>query len=107
VTPRAVRAVRAAAPAAAGRLAAVLLGAASAAWAAAPLRHTGPADAALALSVICVWLGALRLAVGWIPRPADEFLASAPVRAWMSFQDLLRTSRADVSRGRAGGSRSA
>jgi hypothetical protein len=83
--------VTATASAVTGRLAAVLLGAASVAWAAVPLRHTGLATTALSVSVICVWFGALRLALGWIPRPADEFLASAPMRAWMSFQDLLRT----------------
>ncbi len=73
------------------RLAALLLGAASIAWAAAPLGHTGWARTALLIAIIAVAGGALRLAVADIPVPADRYFLNGWLRAWLSFLALLRT----------------
>lgn len=82
----AARALAAAGP----RLAAVLLGAACVAWTAVPPRHTGLAGVALAVSIIAVTAGALRLALADVPQPEEGFFASAPVRAWLTFLAVLR-----------------
>jgi hypothetical protein len=84
--PRALAAAGAAAP----RLAAVLLGAACVVWTAVPPRHTGLAGLALAVSIIAVTAGALRLALADVPQPEEGFFASAPVRAWLTFLAVLR-----------------
>jgi hypothetical protein len=73
------------------RLAALLLGAASVAWAAAPLRHGGLASTALVIAIIAVAGGALRLAFADIPVPADQYFLNGWLRAWLSFLALLRT----------------
>jgi hypothetical protein len=73
------------------RLAAPLLGAACVAWTAVPLRHTGWADIALAVSIIAVTAGALRLALADVPQPADEYFPSPAVRTWLLFLRVLRT----------------
>jgi hypothetical protein len=75
---------------AAPRLAAVLLGAASVAWAAVPLRPGGLAQATLIVSVIAVAAGALRLALADIPQPGDYFMLPAYLRAWVTFLAVLR-----------------
>jgi hypothetical protein len=73
------------------RLAALLLGAASIAWTAVPLRHTGLASTALVIAVIAVAGGALRLAFADIPVPDDQYFLGGWLRAWLSFLALLRT----------------
>jgi hypothetical protein len=82
--------VRAGVFAAAPRLAALLLGAACVGWTATPLLHSGLAGTALAVSIVAVTAGALRLAVLEVPQPEDEYLAPAPVRAWLTFLAVLR-----------------
>jgi hypothetical protein len=73
------------------RLAALLLGAACVAWAAAPLGPGGLAQTALTVSIITVAAGALRLALVDIPQPDDYFLQSSLLRSWLVFLGLLRT----------------
>ena len=73
------------------RLAAPLLGAACVAWAAAPLGHGGLAGTALAIAIVAVAAGALRLALADIPQPTDYFLLPGHLRAWLVFLGLLRT----------------
>jgi hypothetical protein len=73
------------------RLAALLLGAACVAWAAAPLGPGGLAQTALTVSIITVAAGALRLALVDIPQPDDYFLQSGYLRSWLIFLGLLRT----------------
>jgi hypothetical protein len=81
---------RAVAAAAAPRLAAILLGAACVAWAAIPLPHGGWPRVALAVAIVAVTAGALRLALADIPQPENEFFLSPPMRAWLTFLALLR-----------------
>jgi hypothetical protein len=78
------------ASAAGSRLAAMLLGAASIAWTATPLVHTGLAQTALVISIIAVVAGALRLAFADIPQPADQFFLPGYLRAWVTFLAMLR-----------------
>jgi len=73
------------------RLAALLLGAACVAWAAAPLGHDGLAQTALTISIVTVAAGALRLALVDIPEPEDLFLQPGYVRNWLVFLGVLRT----------------
>jgi hypothetical protein len=73
-----------------GRLAAVLLGAACVAWAAVPLPARGPAGLALALAILGVTAGALRLVLSAVPVPEDSYLLPAPLRLWLRFLELLR-----------------
>jgi hypothetical protein len=73
-----------------GRLAAVLLGAACVAWAAVPLPARGPGGLALALAVLGVTAGALRLVLSAVPVPEDSYLLPTPVRLWLRFLELLR-----------------
>jgi phosphatidylserine synthase len=68
----------------------VLLGAACVVWTAVPPRHTGLAGLALAVSIIAVVAGALRLALADVPQPEDGFFPSAPVRTWLTFLAVLR-----------------
>ncbi len=76
--------------AAAGRGAAVLLGAACVAWGAAPLIHTGYPDFALLLASLAVAIGALRLAMAAIPVPEDSHLLTAATHFWLRFLKILR-----------------
>lgn len=77
--------------AAAPRLAALLLGAACVAWTAVPPRHSGLAGTLLAVSIVAVTAGALRLALLDVPQPADEgFFLPAYVRGWLAFLRALR-----------------
>jgi hypothetical protein len=73
------------------RLAALLLGAACVAWSAAPLRHGGWPGVALAVAIIGVTGGGLRLALADVPEPDDAYLEPGYVRAWLNFLALLRT----------------
>jgi hypothetical protein len=73
------------------RLAAVLLGAASVAWAATPLRPGGLAQTVLIISIIAVLAAALRLAFQDIPQPDDYLLQPGYLRAWVTFLGVLRT----------------
>jgi hypothetical protein len=72
------------------RVAAILLGVAGVVWTATPLRHSGLAGLALGVSITAVTAGALRLALADVPEPANEYLLSSPVRAWLTFLALLR-----------------
>ena len=73
------------------RLAAVLLGAACVAWAAAPLPRGGWPATALTVAVIAVTAGGLRLALADVPESEDLYLLSGYQRAWANFLVLLRT----------------
>ncbi len=72
------------------RVAVCLLGAASVVWAAAPLVRTGLADWALALAIIGVAAGALRLVVSWVPVPEENYLLPTPARVVLRFLQALR-----------------
>ena len=72
------------------RGAAVLLGAGCVAWAAAPPVPKGLAGWALALAIIGVAAGGLRLALASVPVPEDNYLLPAPLRVWLRFLQLLR-----------------
>jgi hypothetical protein len=73
------------------RLAALLLGAASIAWTATPLLHTGLAQTALVVAIIAVAAGALRLAFADIPIPEERFYLSGWLQTWLTFLSVLRT----------------
>jgi hypothetical protein len=73
------------------RLAAALLGVACVVWTAVPWRGTGLAATVMVVASFCVVMSSLRLLIGWLPRPEHEFLASAPMRAWLWFHDAMRT----------------
>jgi hypothetical protein len=68
----------------------VLLGAGCVVWAAVPPAPSGWAGFALFLAILGVAAGALRLAVAAVPTPEDNYLLSAPVRAWLKFLEILR-----------------
>ena len=72
------------------RAAAVLLGAGSVVWAAAPLVHQGQANLALILAIAGVAGGALRLFLAGVPVPEDSFLLRPPLRAWLGFLQTVR-----------------
>jgi hypothetical protein len=72
------------------RGAAVLLGAAATAWAAAPLVHKGLANFTLFIAICGVVAGALRLALAGVPLPENSFLLPTPLRAWIRFVEILR-----------------
>ena len=72
------------------RAAAVLLGAGSVVWAAAPLVHQGQANLALILAIAGVAGGGLRLILAGVPVPEDSFLLPAPLQAWLRFLETLR-----------------
>jgi hypothetical protein len=91
-TPAKPVAPRAGIVAAAGsRLAAMLLGAACVLWTATPLLSAGWAKTALAVAVVAVLAGALRLAFADLPQPEDQFFLPGYVRAWLTFLTVLRT----------------
>lgn len=70
--------------------AAILLGAASAAWCATPPVHKGEAGVALFLVIACVTGSALRLAFYAVPLPEDSFLLPAAFKALISFLRAIR-----------------
>jgi hypothetical protein len=80
VTPRAAR----------PRAAALLLGAACVAWAAAPAVRPGWWNLALVFAVAGVAAGSLRLFLAEVPRPEDGFFLSLSARAWLAFLGALR-----------------
>jgi hypothetical protein len=84
--------VSAAAAARAGgpRIATLLLGAASVAWAAAPGVLTGWWNLALALAVVAVVASSLRLFLAEVPNPEDEYFLSPSARAWLLSLRALR-----------------
>lgn len=71
-------------------LAALLLGIACVAWSAAPFGHGGLARMALAVSIVAVTAGALRLALAGIPQPENVIMLPGYLRAWLLFRALLR-----------------
>ncbi|MGD0701835.1 MAG: hypothetical protein ABSA02_18370 [Trebonia sp.] len=73
------------------RLAALLLGAVSVAWSAAPPGPGGWPATALAVAIIAVTAGGLRLALADVPEPDDAYLQPSYIRAWLNFLALLRT----------------
>jgi hypothetical protein len=79
------------ASAAGSRLAALLLGAACLAWTATPLLSAGWARTALVVAIAAVAAAGLRLAFIDIPLPEDQYFVPGPVRAWLTFQSVLRT----------------
>jgi hypothetical protein len=76
--------------AAGARLAALLAGAASAAWAAVPLRGSGWAAFALVIAAACVIMGSARLALLEVPESDEVYFLSAPERMWHGFVALAR-----------------
>ena len=72
------------------RAAAVLLGAGSVVWAAAPLVHQGQANLALILAIAGVAGGALRLILAGVPVPEDSFLLPTALQVWLRFLETLR-----------------
>jgi hypothetical protein len=72
------------------RAAAALLAVVCVVWASVPWRASGIAPTLMILAALCAVLSALRLLVGWLPRPENEFLVSAPMRAWIWFHGVLR-----------------
>lgn len=76
--------------AAAPRAAALLLGAACVAWAAAPAVRVGWGNLALALAAAGVAASSLRLALAEVPDLEDEYFLPLPARAWLSFLRVLR-----------------
>jgi hypothetical protein len=72
------------------RLSAVLLGVVCLVWAAVPVRWGGVAPWVLAVAVAAIAFSVLRLLLGWLPRPENEFLVSGPMRAWLWFHDAMR-----------------
>ena len=72
------------------RLAAILLGAACVIWAATPLLAVGWAKTALAVAIVAVLAGALRLAFAELPQPEDQFFLPGYLRAWLTFLSVLR-----------------
>ncbi|HEX6447947.1 MAG TPA: hypothetical protein VF060_00615 [Trebonia sp.] len=72
------------------RVAALLLGAASLAWAAAPQVLTGWWGLALTLAVVAVAASSLRLFLTEVPNPEDEYFLSPLARAWLVSLRALR-----------------
>jgi hypothetical protein len=72
------------------RLAALLLGAACVAWAAAPLERAAWPTVALIVAIVAVTAGGLRLALADVPEPDDSFLEPTYVRVWLNFLAVLR-----------------
>jgi hypothetical protein len=70
--------------------AAILLGVACVAWAAAPLVASGLANLALAIAIAGTAAGALRLALAAVPVPEESYLLPSALRLWLSFLRTLR-----------------
>lgn len=70
--------------------AAILLGAASAAWCAVPVPPGSWPGFVLFLVIVCVTGGAVRLAFSAVPFPEDTFLQPVPVRAGIAFLRFVR-----------------
>jgi hypothetical protein len=79
------------AAAAGPRLAAILLGAACVAWTATPFLSSGLARFTLFVAIAAVVAGGLRLAFADVPTPEDQYFLPGYLRAWLTFQQLLRT----------------
>lgn len=79
------------AAAAGARFAAMLLGGACVVWSATPFLSTGPAQIAVFIAIVAVVAGALRLAFADVPTPEDQYFLPGYLRAWLTFQQLLRT----------------
>jgi hypothetical protein len=73
------------------RAAALVLGVACVAWAAAPLPAAGWAVFALAVAAACVAAGSLRLALLEVPEPQEAYFMSLPERTWYQFLAAIRT----------------
>jgi hypothetical protein len=73
------------------RVAVALLGAGCVVWAAAPLVRTGLAAWALALAIIGVAAGVLRIVVSRVPVPEDNYLLPTPARVVLRFLQALRS----------------
>jgi hypothetical protein len=72
------------------RAVACLLAVAGLLWAAVPVRSGALATFMLFAAAWCVAMSALRLLLGWLPRPENLFLTSALMRTWLWLHDLLR-----------------
>ena len=72
------------------RAGAALLAVVCVAWASVPWRGTSVAPTIVVLAALVAVLSALRLLVGWLPRPENEFLASTPMRVWIWLHGVLR-----------------
>jgi hypothetical protein len=72
------------------RAGAALLAVVCVVWASVPWRGSGIAPTIAIFAALAAALSALRLLVGWLPRPENEFLVSAPMRAWIWFHGVLR-----------------
>jgi hypothetical protein len=83
-------AVAAAARAGGPRIAALLLGAASVTWAAAPEVPAGWWGLALALAVVAVAASSLRLFLAEVPDPENSYFLSPLARAWLLSLRVLR-----------------
>jgi hypothetical protein len=70
--------------------AAILLGAASAAWCATPVPSSGQSGVALFLVIACAAGSALRLVLAGVPEPENTFVQPAPIRAWIGFLRIIR-----------------
>lgn len=70
--------------------AAILLGAAAAAWCAVPALSSGPSGFALFLVIVCLTGSALRLGLSSVPLPEDSFMLPVPIRAWVLFLQAIR-----------------
>jgi hypothetical protein len=79
------------AAAAGARLAAMLLGGACVAWTVTPFLPAGLAQLALFVAIAAVVAGALRLAFADVPTPEDQYFLPGYLRAWLTFQQFLRT----------------
>jgi hypothetical protein len=72
------------------RAGAALLGVVCVLWAVLPWRATSIAPAVAAFAFLAIVMSALRLLVGWLPRPEHEFLVSLPMHAWITLHGVLR-----------------
>ncbi len=73
------------------RVSALVLGVASVAWAAVPLRAAGWQSIALTVAAACVAAGSLRLALLEAPEPQEAYFLSLPERTWYRFLLSIRT----------------
>jgi hypothetical protein len=71
-------------------IAAILLGAAVAAWCSVPVTTKDWGGFALFMVIACVIGSTLRLSLASIPVSEEAFLLPAPVRAWLTFLRVVR-----------------